>query len=112
MTELLAQAKLFWRSAELVNEANDPTSATVLYFKCAFVLLDVLLEKRIRKVPKDHTERFRLLEKHAPDLYAEMDKYFPIYRSTYNDKIERNQCDEVKNYVDRLAKAEGIALYS
>ena len=51
--ELIQNVKQFFNSAELVNQNNDPTSATMLYFKALFVLLDVALLRVCNKTPKD-----------------------------------------------------------
>ena len=106
--ELLKNIKTFWSSAELVYKTEDYTSATILYFKCFFVALDYLLLKRTGKTPKDHTERFRMLEKDLPEIYKVLDKYFPLYRDTYSLNIEKYKCDEVKKHVADCIKKQGI----
>lgn len=100
--KLLDNIRIFWKSAELVYSTKDYTSATILYFKCLFVLLDYVLFKNLRKTPKDHTERFRLLESNFPELYKIVDKYFPIYRNTYSLSIEKDDCEEVRKNVTEL----------
>jgi|SRR3989344_5292828 len=106
--ELLINVKTFWKSAELVYLTKDYTSAAILYFKCLFVLLDYILFKSIRKTPKDHSERFRLLEINFPELYRTTDKYFQVYRDTYSLKIEKEKCDEVRKNVSRIIKEQNI----
>lgn len=106
--ELLNNIQTFWKSAELVYATKDYTSATILYFKCLFVILDYVLFKSIRKTPKDHTERFRWLELKFPDLYIIIDKYFHIYGDTYSLKIEKVKCDEVRKNVSRIIKEQKI----
>ncbi|MBI2668277.1 hypothetical protein HYX14_00375 [Candidatus Woesearchaeota archaeon] len=97
--ELIKNIKIFLRSAELVYQTNDYTSAVILYFKTLFVALDLFLLKKIQIVPKDHSERFRLLEKSFPKEYSMLDKYFSIYRSTYSTTIEKETCEEIRKYV-------------
>lgn len=89
-------------SARLVYETDDYTSATILYFKAAFIALDIILLKCKGKAPKDHTERFRMLEEPYPDLYEFIDKYFKIYRNTYTTTIDKAACDEVKKNVYKI----------
>ena len=95
-------------SANLVYRAKDYTSATILYFKCLFVILDCIILKKDGKTPKDHTERFRILEKDFPALYTVLDKYFPIYRDTYSLAINQDKCDELKENVERIIKEQKI----
>ena len=89
---------------------EDYTSATILYFKSLFVLLDYVLYQSTGETPKDHTERFRLLEKHYPQLYLFLDKYFQIYRNTYSITIDKEKCDMVRTNVKRIIEQQKIQL--
>ena len=106
--ELVKNTITFWRSAELVYKTGDYTSATILYFKCLFALFDCILFRKLRKTPKDHTERFRMLEVSFPEFYSILDKYFPLYRDTYSLAIGKEKCDEVKKHVSGIIKKQGI----
>lgn len=107
--ELLKNIKTFFASAELVYKTKDYTSATILYFKCLFVTCDYFLFKKLGKTPKDHTERFRMLQDILPDLYVILDKYFLIYRDTYSLSIEKEKCDEVRRHVTAILAKQKIA---
>ena len=89
---------------------EDYTSATILYFKSLFVLLDYILYRSTGETPKDHTERFRLLEKHYPQLYLFLDKHFQIYRNTYSITIDKEKCDMVRTNVKRIIEQQKIQL--
>jgi uncharacterized protein (UPF0332 family) len=110
MEELLLNIKTFWKSAELINNSGDYTSATTLYFKCLFVLLDLIILKNKKITPKDHTDRFRILQRDFPVLYSTLDRIFPIYRDTYSLQVENDKCTEVKNRVLQISKEQGILL--
>lgn len=100
--ELLENIKRILSSAELVYSNKDFTSATILYFKSAFSILDFILLKSEGKSPKDHTERFRMLEDKYPGLYEFLDKYFRIYRSTYSISIDKETCDKLRENVKKI----------
>lgn len=53
----------FKKSADNIFNTGDFTSATILYFKTLFAIHDFILLDKIGYAPKDHNERFRLLEK-------------------------------------------------
>lgn len=110
MEELLTNIRTFWKSAEMVYKSGDYTSATTLYFKCLFVLIDFVILQNKRITPKDHTDRFRILQKDFPVFYSVLDKIFPIYRDTYSLQVEKYKCDEVKNHVLRISQEQGIQL--
>ena len=100
----------FWKSAEVVYKRKDYTSATILYFKCLFVMLDSIIFKKLRKTPKDHTERFRMLETDFPELYEILDKYYQIYRDTYSLTIEKEKCEEVRENVAKIKREQGFEI--
>ena len=102
--ELIKNIKLILKSADLVYSNKDYTSATILYFKTLFLVLDFIILKFKGKTPKDHTERFRILQKDYPNLYESLDKYFKIYRDTYSISIDKETCEMIKNYVEKTIK--------
>lgn len=110
MDALTTNVQTFWKSAELIYATKDYTSATILYFKCLFAVLDLVISRDQKKTPKDHTERFRILETTKPELYTTLDKLFPIYRDTYTLTIEKEKCDEVRNHVRTIAQRQKIQL--
>ena len=90
----------FKHSADTLYNAKDYTSATILYFKTWFAIQDYVLLNKIGESPKDHTLRFRLLEKHFPDLYRGLDLEFSTYRDTYSKIIDKETCLRIKNAVE------------
>jgi len=100
--DLIMNIKSFKNSAELVYNARDYTSATILYFKCLFAILDLIILQKKGKMPKDHTERFKILRDDFSELYIFLDKFYAIYRQTYSIIIDRSVCTEVKKNVERV----------
>ncbi|MFW5977591.1 MAG: hypothetical protein ACOCQQ_03700 [Candidatus Nanoarchaeia archaeon] len=90
----------FKKSADTIYALKDFTSATTLYFKTLFALQDFMLLTKIGYAPKDHGERFRLLEKEFPKHYEILDLEFNTYRSTYNRTISKDTCDRIKQIVE------------
>lgn len=86
-------------SAETVYALQDYTSATILYFKTWFAIQDHILLQKIGRSPKDHTERFRLLEKEFPTTFRLLDMEFSTYRDTYSKVIDKETCDHVKKVI-------------
>ncbi len=101
-----AQVRMFLSSAETLYEKEDYTSATILYFKTWFALLDMLCLEKEGRAPKDHGERFRMLEKRFPDDYTALDKEFDTYRDTYARTIDHETCERIRKTVKRLAERE------
>lgn len=109
-SDLLENIKKVLSSADLIYSKGDFTSATILYFKAAFNILDLILLNFSGKSPKDHTERFRMLEDSHPDLYQFLDKYFKIYRDTYTTSIDKETCKMVKENVGKIIERYKIQI--
>ena len=108
--ELIANIKKFWNSAELVYNSKDYTSATILYFKCWFVLLDYVILKNKRIIPKDHSERFKILNTGFKKYYYQIDRQYPLYRQTYHSSIERTKCDNIRIIVKEIIHEQKIII--
>ncbi len=90
----------FKSSADMLYNVKDYTSATILYFKTWFAIQDYILLNKVGQSPKDHTERFRLLEKKFPKTYLSLDKEFSTYRDTYTKITDKETCDRIKRLVE------------
>ena len=101
---LKEQIFVFKNSADLIYNSKDYTSSTILYFKTLFAIEDFILLEKIGYSPKDHTERFRLLEKEIPDEYNILDSEFNTYRSTYSKIISKETCDRIKKTVENAIR--------
>lgn len=95
-----SQILVFKRSADTLYASGDYTSATILYFKTLFAIQDYLLLEKIGESPKDHTSRFRMLEKNFPQLFRELDLEFSTYRDTYSKIIDPETCLRIKEIVN------------
>lgn len=102
------QILVFKHSADTLHAQSDFTSAAILYFKTLFAIQDFILLEKIGESPKDHSERFRKLEKHFPDLFHELDVEFPTYRDTYSKIIDKETCDRIKRIVENDIKRYDI----
>ena len=94
------QINTFKKSAETIYSLEDYTSSTILYFKTLFAIHDFVLLDKIGRAPKDHKERFRLLEKEFPELYSELDSEFNTYRNTYSRTTSKTTCERIKEMVE------------
>lgn len=98
------QIKVFKKSADSLYNSEDYTSATILYFKTWFAIQDNILLEETGKAPKDHSERFRLLEKNFKKTYVSLDKEFNTYRDTYSQIIDKETCIRIKKIVENEIK--------
>lgn len=76
--------------------------ATTAYFKAISQLIDLLVFRRTGFIPKNHTERFRIIERENRQLYLALDSAFKIYRDTYTSQITRQTCISVKHEIPKI----------
>lgn len=102
--ELLKNIKNFMTSADLLYKNKDYTSSCILYFKTLFSILDYLLLLSGKGIPKDHKERFDKLKSSFKKLYVDLEKLYPLYRTTYRLSVNKIKCGEVRDYAKKLVK--------
>lgn len=83
-------------------------NAAILFSKSLFALCDLLLEQKLHKLPKNHSERFRLLEKYFPETYQIVDKIFSHYTDAYSRPILQETCMLIKNGINTIAGTENV----
>ena len=85
--------------AELKTQYN---SFVTLFFKSLSSLCDLFVLLKIRIMPSNHNERFRILETKFPEIYKILDRDFPFYQGTYKSKLNKEVSELLKNDVKRL----------
>ncbi|MBI2139488.1 hypothetical protein HYU14_01080 [Candidatus Woesearchaeota archaeon] len=94
------QVLTFKASADKIYADGDYTSALILYFKAWFALQDFILLRKTGQSPKDHSERFRLLQRKFPETYTLLDREFSTYRETYSKILDKETCERIKFIVE------------
>ena len=90
----------FKKSADHIYLLKDYTSATVIYFKTWFAIYDHIISNKLGIIPKDHSDRFRILQKDFPNEYILLDMEFNTCRSTYNKIINFETCNRIKKIIE------------
>ncbi len=73
-----------YESALLLIKYSKNKSATILLSKALFALVDYIIMKKYMQFPKNHTERFRILEAREHELYEIIDSVWSKYTETYS----------------------------
>lgn len=76
---LLENIKEFVKEADKSKKDCSYNSAVTLLFKAIAVMTDLFILKKEGFIPKNHTERFRLLKTKYPEIYMILNKDFPVY---------------------------------
>lgn len=102
MDHLLDNAGEFFESGEdnlLKGRYNASTSD---FFKSIVVLCDFLIYSQIKRLPKNHSDRFNLLENYFGEIYGVVSKLFKPYTDSYNLKSTKEEAIKFKEYAKKL----------
>lgn len=102
--ELIKGIEEFESSAIDMKGKKKYRSSVVLFYKAIAETCDLILYLKLRKIPDNWEERFRLLEKYIPAAYIILHISFPIYRKTYRSNISKEECERIENAYERIKK--------
>ncbi|MDI6737564.1 MAG: hypothetical protein QME12_03540 [Nanoarchaeota archaeon] len=83
-------------------------NALILFSKALFSICDYLIASKSLKLPEDHSERFRILQRHLPAVYLIVDKVFKTYTDTYLKPSGKESCEGLKNAIRDVGKTEKL----
>ena len=84
-------------------------NATILFSKSLFVLCDLIIYSKLKKLSKNHSERFRILEEHFPDIYTIADSVFSHYIDSYSKPILKETCEKIQDGIKKIIKNKEIS---
>jgi len=102
MEELLENVKEFFESGEENIVKKRFNVAVSDYFKAIVILCDYLIYREMKVMPKNHRDRFSLLEKYFKNVYDPVSKLFETYTKSYNLRLGEKEANEVKRYANEL----------
>jgi len=108
MTELINTFKEEYEGALDEQQKQRYKNAAILFSKALFALSDFLIEQKLHKLPKNHRERFRLLEKYFPETYKIVDGIFSHYTDTYSQPVLKETCTHIKDGIKTITGTENI----
>lgn len=94
------------KGAESEFNENRFKNALILYSKAIFSMCDLLILQRKLKLPENHPERFRILEKYIPKVYRIVDRLFKKYTDTYLKPSDKESCEAIKNAIKEIDRIE------
>ena len=79
-------------------------NAAILFSKSLFALCDLIILSKLKKLPKNHRERFRILEEYFPFVYSVVDPVFSHYTDAYSKPILRETCEKIQDGIKKIIK--------
>ena len=102
MEHLLGNAKEFLESGRDNLVKNRFNASTSDFFKAIVVFCDYLIYNEIKRLPKNHRDRFELLEIYFNEIYLVVSKLFKPYTDSYNLKSTKEDAVKFKDYAEKL----------
>jgi len=88
MVEELVQTFLEeYQGAEDETDKGRYKNSAILFSKDLFAICDILIQNKLNKLPKNHSERFRILEQYFKEVYEIVDEIFDKYTDSYSKPI-------------------------
>jgi len=102
MEELLKNVNEFLESEEDNLNKKRFNAAVSDFFKAIVILCDYLIYREIKIMPKNHNQRFSLLERYFKKIYEKVSELFETYTKSYNLRLEEKEAIKLKNYANAL----------
>ena len=100
--DLLKNVQEFLDSGEDNLKKKRFNASVADYFKAIVILCDALIYREMRTLPKNHNDRFRLLDLYFKGIYDEISSLFKIYIDSYNLRLSFEDSNKLKNYANEL----------
>ena len=83
-------------------------NSAILLSKALFAICDLIIHSKLEKLPKNHGERFRILENDFPEIYAVVDLIFAHYTDAYSKPILKETCEKIKDGIKKITRTNPV----
>jgi hypothetical protein len=95
-------------SASILKDRRLMKSAVILKSKALFALCDLLIFKKYGKLPKNHGERFRILEIKEQKIYQDVHNAWSKYTDTYSKPAHEESYKILNEVIKRIVQDEDL----
>ena len=95
-----------YSSAKVLKEMNKLKSSVILLSKSVFALCDYAIYKKYGKLPKNHSERFRILKMKEQRIYQVVDSVWSKYTDTYSKPSKEESFELLNEAVMEIVENE------
>ncbi len=104
------RSKNFFTIGNIAQKKGMNSESVSNYFKSMFAICDLVLYRKIKIIPKDHTERFSLLKRNSYFLYEMLDRLFSTYRETYTKTLSPARAEHIKRKLEEAFKHANVEI--
>lgn len=102
MEDLKINAIEFESSGEDNLKKSRWNAAVADFFRAISNNCDYIIYKQIKIAPKNHNERFNLLEKYFPKIYSDIRNLFEKYRESYTLRLSKEDALTIRRYLHEI----------
>ena len=95
-----------YSSARVLKRMNKLKSSVILLSKSVFALCDYAIYKKYGKLPKNHSDRFRILKIKEKNIYRIVDSVWSKYTDTYSKPSKEESFNLLNKAVMEIVKNE------
>ncbi len=91
-----------YESADILFNLSKNKSVVILLSKVMFALVDYIIFKKYQKLPKNHTERFRILQDREYAVYKLVDEVWDQYTDAYSKPSLQESVNLLKGTIKKI----------
>ena len=97
-----------YKGAQDELEKNRYKNSAILFSKALFAVCDILTKNKLNKLPKNHSERFKMLKENFKEVYDVVDGIFDKYTDSYSRPILKETCESIKDGIKQIRDIESL----
>lgn len=91
-----------YEAGELLLKNQMVKASIIMFSKATFALIDYLIFHKYLKLPKNHTDRFRILEIKEKEIYSNLSKIWSKYTDAYTKPSEHDSVNLFKEFIVKI----------
>lgn len=95
-----------YESASILEKLGKIKSSLILYSKALFAIVDYIIFNKYKKLPKNHSDRFRILQEKETFIYNKLDSVWNKYTDAYKKPSDSESLLMLKNAILEIIKNE------
>ena len=97
-----------YSSAKILKDMSRLKSSLVLLSKSLFALCDYIIFLKYEKLPKNHSERFRILKIKEELIYRKVDAVWLKYTDTYSKPSDNDSFNLINKVIVEIIENEEL----
>lgn len=105
---LLANFKEYYHTGLESLKNKKYNSAANEFFKAFITLCDLAIYRKLKLLPDNHDDRFKILKINFPEIFKIDVSLFSVYRKTYKLRLSKDEVKRIQDGAVELAKILNI----